>query len=213
MLRAADNLWNRSGLTNVPFPYNVRGKPKREGATVSDLRFAVRLLLKQPGFSVINALTVALGIGATSAIFTLIQGVLLTTPPFRNCEQLVVLEPASTVGSILTLVGIYGLLSLSVASRGRELAIRSAVGAQLHHIRNLTFGEGFRLIAGGVLIGIAVAILLSRALRSFLYDVQPGDPLTLIVVGALFISVGLLACWVPVRRAAKVDPLEALRYE
>ncbi|MGA8026280.1 MAG: ABC transporter permease [Bryobacteraceae bacterium] len=119
----------------------------------------------------------------------------------------------SAVGSILTLVGIYGLLSLSVASRRRELAIRSALGAQQQHIRNLVFGEGFRLIAGGVLIGIAVAILLSRALRSFLYEVQPGDPLTLIVVGALFVAVGLLACWVPVRRAAKVDPLEALRYE
>ncbi len=119
----------------------------------------------------------------------------------------------SVVGSILTLVGIYGLLSLSVASRRRELAIRSAVGAQQQQIRNLIFGEGFRLIAGGVLIGIVVASILSLALRSFLYEVEPGDPLTLIVVGALFVAVGLLACWIPVRRAAKVDPLEALRYE
>ena len=119
----------------------------------------------------------------------------------------------SVVGSILTLVGIYGLLSLSVASRRRELAIRSAVGAQQQQIRNLILGEGFRLIAGGVLMGIVVASLLSRVLRSFLYEVQPGDPLTLIVVGALFFAVGLLACWIPVRRAAKVNPLEALRYE
>ncbi len=119
----------------------------------------------------------------------------------------------SVVGSILTLVGIYGLLSLSVASRRRELAIRCAVGAQQQQIRNLIFGEGFRLIAGGVLIGIVVARLLTRALRSFLYGVQPGDPLTLIVVGVLFVGVGLLACWIPVRRAARVDPLEALRYE
>ena len=119
----------------------------------------------------------------------------------------------SVVGSALTLVGIYGMLSLSVASRRRELAIRSAVGAQQSDIRKLIFGEGFRLIAGGVLVGAALAMVLSRVLKSFLFEVQPSDPATLIVVGALFVGVGLLACWMPVRRAAKVDPLEALRYE
>ena len=119
----------------------------------------------------------------------------------------------SVVGSALTLVGIYGMLSLSVVSRRRELAIRSAVGAQQRDIRKLIFGEGFRLIAGGVLMGTALAIVLSRVVRSFLFEVQPSDPATLIVVGALFLGVGLLACWMPVRRAGKVDPLEALRYE
>jgi putative ABC transport system permease protein len=119
----------------------------------------------------------------------------------------------SIVGSVLTLVGIYGVLSLSVASRRRELAIRSAVGAAQTDIRNLVFGEGFRLIAGGIIAGIAAALLLSRVLRTFLYGVEPTDPLTLIVVGLLFSIVALLACWGPTRRAAKVDPLEALRYE
>jgi putative ABC transport system permease protein len=119
----------------------------------------------------------------------------------------------SVVGSVLTLIGIYGVLSLSVASRRRELAIRSAVGAEQKDIRNLILGEGFRLMATGVVAGVALAIILSRVLRTFLFDVQPGDPTTLIVVGALFVGVALLACWVPVRRAAKVDPLEALRYE
>ena len=119
----------------------------------------------------------------------------------------------AVIASILTLVGIYGVLSLSVASRRRELAIRSAVGAQQRDISKLIFGEGFRLIAGGVLVGVVLALVLSRVLRSFLFEVQPGDPMTLISVGALFVAVGLLACWVPVRRARKVDPLEALRYE
>jgi putative ABC transport system permease protein len=119
----------------------------------------------------------------------------------------------SLVGSVLTLVGIYGVLSLSVASRRRELAIRTAVGAEQRDIRNLVFAEGFRLISGGVLTGIAAAIVLSRVLTSFLFEVEPGDPVTLIGVALLFVSVALLACWVPVRRAAKVDPLEALRYE
>jgi putative ABC transport system permease protein len=119
----------------------------------------------------------------------------------------------AVVGSMLTLVGIYGILALSVASRRRELGIRVAVGAQKKDIRNLIFGEGFRLIASGVFAGVVLAIVLSRVLRTFLFEVQPNDPMTLIVVGSLFAGVALLACWAPVRRAAKVDPLEALRYE
>jgi len=119
----------------------------------------------------------------------------------------------SVMGSVLTLVGIYGVLSLSVASRRKEFAIRSAVGAEPKDIRNLIFGEGFRLIAAGVLAGVALAMVLSRVLRSFLFEVQPSDPATLVVVGLLFLGVALLACWVPVRRAEKVDPVEALRYE
>ena len=117
------------------------------------------------------------------------------------------------IGSLLTLVGIYGVLSLSVASRRRELAIRAAVGAAQRDLRNLVFAEGFRLIAGGVVSGIAAALILSRVLKSFLFQVEPADPATLILVGLLFVGVALLACWVPTRRAAKVDPLEALRYE
>jgi putative ABC transport system permease protein len=77
----------------------------------------------------------------------------------------------------------------------------------------LIFGEGFRLIAGGVLMGTALVIVLSRVLRSFLFEVQPSDPATLIFVGTLFLGVGLLACWMPVRRVGKVDPPEAFRYE
>jgi putative ABC transport system permease protein len=119
----------------------------------------------------------------------------------------------SIVGSVLTLVGIYGVLSLSVASRRRELAIRTAVGAEQRHIRQLVFGEGFRLIAGGVISGITAAVILSRVLKSFLFEVEPTDPATLIGVGLLFAGVAMMACWVPTRRAGKVDPLEALRYE
>jgi putative ABC transport system permease protein len=119
----------------------------------------------------------------------------------------------SVLGSILTLVGIYSVISLSVASRRREFAIRSAVGAPRKNIRRLIFAEGFRLVAGGVLGGIALAVIVSRVLQTFLFEVQPGDPATFIIVGALFIGVALLACWAPARRAGKVDPLEALRSE
>ncbi|RXS98161.1 ABC transporter permease [Silvibacterium dinghuense] len=119
----------------------------------------------------------------------------------------------SVAGSLLTLVGIYGVLSLSVASRRRELAIRSAVGAPPSHLRRLIFGEGFRVIAGGVLMGAVLAILVSQVLRTFLYGVQANDPETLLIVGLLFVMIGLLACWLPARRAERIDPLEALRHE
>ncbi len=119
----------------------------------------------------------------------------------------------SLVGSVLTLVGIYGVLSLSVASRRRELAIRSAVGAEQWHIRKLVFTEGLRLIAGGVVAGTVAALLLSRILQSFLFGVGATDPLTFVVVGLVFGAVALLACWAPVHRAAAVDPIEALRCE
>jgi putative ABC transport system permease protein len=119
----------------------------------------------------------------------------------------------SIVASALTLVGIYGVLSLSVAARRRELAIRTAMGAGRGDILKLVLGEGLRLIAGGVAAGLAATVVLSQVLRSFLFGVGPTDPATLIAVGLLFVGVALLACWAPARRATKVDPLEALRYE
>jgi putative ABC transport system permease protein len=117
------------------------------------------------------------------------------------------------VASVLTLVGVYGVLSLSVASRRREIAVRGAVGAQQRDIRNLVFADAFRLIAGGVAAGIVAAVVLSRGLTSFLFEVEATDAPTLIGVGLLFASVALLACWMPTRRAARIDPLEALRSE
>jgi len=119
----------------------------------------------------------------------------------------------SITGSVLTLVGIYGVLSLSVASRRREIAIRAAVGAARDDIRNLVLGEAFRLIAGGVIAGVAAAFVLARALHSFLYGVGVTDPTALVGAGAAFAGVALLASWAPIRRAGKVDPAEALRYE
>jgi putative ABC transport system permease protein len=119
----------------------------------------------------------------------------------------------AVVGSMLTLIGIYGVLSLSVASRRREIAIRSALGASETTLRNLVLAEGFRLIAGGVAGGLAAALILSRALKSFLFGVESADAPTLLGVSLLFAAVALLAFWPPALRAARVDPLEALRCE
>jgi putative ABC transport system permease protein len=114
---------------------------------------------------------------------------------------------------VLTLVGIYGMLSLSVASRRREIAIRSAIGARRSDIRRLVFGEGFRIVGWGLVVGIATALALARVWRVFLFGIQPADPMTLAGASLLFVAVSLLACWIPTVRATRVDPLEALRSE
>jgi len=119
----------------------------------------------------------------------------------------------SIIGSLLAVVGIYGVLSLSVASRRRELAIRMAVGAQRVSILRLVLGQGMRLITAGLLFGIAIALVFSRLLSTFLFGVAPTNIPTLAAVAFLFVVIALLACWLPARRATRVDPMETLRYE
>lgn len=119
----------------------------------------------------------------------------------------------SFLGVVLTLIGVYGLLALSVVSRRRELAIRTAVGARAVDIRGLILGEGFRLAAIGMVCGVGIAFAVANVLRSFLYGVTWMDPLTLAAVCIALAAVIFMACWIPGRRAARIDPMEALRYE
>jgi predicted permease len=119
----------------------------------------------------------------------------------------------SIAGTILAIVGIYGVLSLSVASRKQELAIRAAVGARRGDLLGLVLREGLGLVAGGLLLGVVVAVVMTRLLRGLLYGVESTDPMTFVAVAILFTAVSLLACLVPALRATRVDPMTALRYE
>lgn len=117
------------------------------------------------------------------------------------------------VASLLTLGGIYGVLSLSVAARRREIAIRTAVGAARSDVLGMVLREGARFIAVGVIVGLVASVALSRLLGVFLFGVEPTDPVTLLVMAALFSGVAMLACFLPARRAARVDPMGALQGE
>jgi putative ABC transport system permease protein len=119
----------------------------------------------------------------------------------------------AVVASALALVGIYGVLSLSVGSRTKEIAVRIAVGAPRLEIFRLVLIEGFRLVLLGLLLGGIVTALLGRLLATFLFGVTPTDPMALGTAAVGFVVVALMACWLPARRATRVDPMEALRYE
>ena len=117
------------------------------------------------------------------------------------------------VATLLAVVGLYGVLSLSVGARMKELAVRKAIGAQRSQIVMLVIGEGSRLIAVGLVLGVVAALMVGRLLESLLFDVKPADPLTLAAAAAVFALAALLVCLVPARRAGRVDLMEALRQE
>jgi putative ABC transport system permease protein len=114
---------------------------------------------------------------------------------------------------VLSAIGIYGVMAYVVAQRNREMGIRLAMGAQTLDVLKLVLRQGGRLAAAGVLVGIVAALGMMRLLSSLLYGVSAADPLTFAGVAILLMLVSLAACYIPARRATRVDPMVALRYE
>ncbi|HMY75027.1 MAG TPA: ABC transporter permease, partial [Blastocatellia bacterium] len=148
---------------------------------------------------------------AVSRVATLdeLVGTYLAQPRFSA----VLLNWLSGLALLLAAVGIYGLLAYSVAQRTGEFGVRLALGARSADILKLVVGQGLRLVLIGLLIGLFASVALARLLQKLLYDVSTNDPLTFAVVALLLTAVALLACWLPARRATKIDPLVALRHE
>jgi putative ABC transport system permease protein len=112
---------------------------------------------------------------------------------------------------LLAALGIYGVISYIVSERTHEIGIRLALGAQKSSILQMVLRQGLKLAITGATIGLACALIVSHLMAGLLYGVRPYDPLTFVAVAVLFISVALLACYIPARRAMKVDPIIALR--
>ncbi|MFY9550958.1 MAG: FtsX-like permease family protein, partial [Thermoanaerobaculia bacterium] len=114
---------------------------------------------------------------------------------------------------LLAVLGIYGVISYSVGRRTREVGIRIALGAQGRDVLRMVLLEGLALSAAGLAVGLGGALVLTRFLSSLLFEVSPLDPSTYSAVAASLLATGLLACWIPARRATRIDPVLALRQE
>ncbi|MGH9830511.1 MAG: FtsX-like permease family protein, partial [Blastocatellia bacterium] len=114
---------------------------------------------------------------------------------------------------LLAVIGVYGVISYSYAQRTREIGLRMALGALPSSVKLMALGEGVTLASSGVAIGLGLAFALTRTLASLLYSVSPADPATYAVMVGVLLAAALLACYLPARRASRVEPMSALRYE
>jgi ABC-type antimicrobial peptide transport system permease subunit len=131
----------------------------------------------------------------------------------RRRLTLVLLAAFAGLALLLAAIGIYGVISYAVRQRNHELGIRIALGAQAHDVLRMILAEGLSLAMFGIALGLGAAVALTRLMRSLLFEVQPVDILTYVAISGLLLCAALLACWIPARRATRVDPMFALREE
>jgi ABC-type antimicrobial peptide transport system permease subunit len=188
---------------------------------LNDFRFAFRMLRKNPGFTAVAVLTLALGIGGTTAIFSVIYGAVLAPLPYADNHRLVVLfsqdvskgaknylapTSASEFLDYQEQNQVFDEVFANVAGRENSIVLSGSDGTEpLRGIR--TSGNFFQVL------GVPESIALAKVLQNRIWGIKSADPLKLVAVSLLLTFVGLTACYFPARQATKIDPMEALRYE
>jgi ABC-type antimicrobial peptide transport system permease subunit len=172
---------------------------------IQDLRYALRLLRRSPLFTAAIVLTLAIGVGATTATFSVVNAVLIRPLPFAHLF--------AAVAVVIAAVGVYGVLACSVTERTREIGLRMALGAGRSGVIGLVIREGMATALGGVAAGMVGAAAISRVLEALVFGLTVRDPATYGVVAGVLSLVALAACAVPALRASRIDPMVALRNE
>jgi predicted permease len=210
-----------NGLDNDPPPvmYQLHSQiPDGAIKMVNELLPASVMVRTKPGIAplgVSQAVQEALLAGDTQLPATKVRTMeqLGLSSTARQNFALLLLGVFAAIALLLATVGIYGVISYSVAQRTREIGIRMALGAERADVVRLVVGQGLVLTVIGIAAGLAGAFALTRFLASMLYGVRPTDPSTIVAVALVLTGASLLACYIPARRATKVDPMVALRYE
>jgi len=127
--------------------------------------------------------------------------------------QMWLLGTFAAVAVGMAAIGLYGVMSYSVTRRTHEIGVRMALGAKRRDVLSLLLRQGLKLAGFGIGLGVPIALGLTSLLRTLLFEVKPTDPVTFVGVSLILLLVALLASWLPARRAAKVDPMQALRTE
>jgi putative ABC transport system permease protein len=206
---------NLDGQTRTPqfyFSFNQIPAERLPGSTRR-----INLLTRTEGESSSLTSTVRAEIAALNkdqAVFnvrTMEQIVAQNVAPRRF--SMLLLTVFAVVALVLASIGIYGMMSYAVAQRTREIGLRMTLGAQRGNVIRLVIGQGMKLAMIGVALGLVAAVALTRTMKNLLFGVSATDPVTFVGITFLLALVALLACWVPARRATKVDPIIALRYE
>jgi len=182
-------------------------------ARIVPLRWAVRTRgdPHQLAAQIEEQLRVASGGFPVTRIRTMDEVVVRSTA--RDSFNMLLLTIFGAVALVLAAIGIYGLMAYSVQQRTQEIGIRMALGADRSTIRNLVVWQGMRLALVGMVAGIAAAFGLTRLIASFLFGVKSWDPLVFVTVPIVLAGVAMLAVWLPASRAARLDPMQALRVE